>query len=46
MNSSHPKSDFIPGNGICLHYLDWGRAGGFTLRLLRTAGEPNKIYKD
>jgi hypothetical protein len=23
MNSSHPKSDFIQGNGIRLHYLDW-----------------------
>jgi pimeloyl-ACP methyl ester carboxylesterase len=27
MNGSNPKSDFVDGNGICLHYLDWGGNG-------------------
>jgi hypothetical protein len=46
MRTSHPKSDFIEGNGNRLYYLDWGGADGFAFRILRTAGEPNKIYKD
>lgn len=27
MNLSNPKSDFVDGNGIRLHYLDWGGNG-------------------
>jgi non-heme chloroperoxidase len=27
MNASNPRSDFVPVNGIRLHYLDWGGNG-------------------
>lgn len=43
MNSSNPKSDFVHGNGIRLHYLDWGGEGS-TLIFLTGMGSSAYIF--
>jgi pimeloyl-ACP methyl ester carboxylesterase len=43
MKSSNPKSDFVPVNGIRLHYLDWGGEGS-TLIFLTGMGSSAYIF--